>query len=212
MCSIVMPGAVSTCRSGASERQRRTCGPGCPLGSPGTQVLAACLSGHRSMINGNAHWPRLSPQTTNTFEAVCVLTAVSVWPGQPLAASGSGPAWNGSAAEGTVVAVEGRGGQSAVWSRAWRTAAAIDAPAAWRGSGSRRAWASTKAPSRAAIIARVRRRVVGSPRPCRAKRIAPREIQSVKTSAVACRRWSLVLATSRVWGTPIGAGLAWIPG
>jgi hypothetical protein len=48
-----------------------------------------------------------------------------------------------------------------------------------------------------AIIAMVRRRAVGSPRPCRTKRTAPREIQSVKMSAVACRRWSLVLATSR---------------
>ncbi len=32
---------------------------------------------------------------------------------------------------------------------------ATDAPAAWRGSGSRRARASTKAPSRAAIIAKL---------------------------------------------------------
>ncbi len=44
---------ISSCvfsRSGGTETELADLGPSVGL------LLAACLSGHRSMINGNAHW------------------------------------------------------------------------------------------------------------------------------------------------------------
>jgi Transposase IS66 family len=44
-------------------------------------LLPACLSGHRLMINGNAHWRQLAFRPRTLPRAIYVLTAVSVWPG-----------------------------------------------------------------------------------------------------------------------------------
>jgi hypothetical protein len=56
---------------------------------PGGRVLPASLSGHRSMINGNADWRRLAVQTMSTSEVAYVPTAVSACPGAPLTATGA---------------------------------------------------------------------------------------------------------------------------
>ncbi|SKW02443.1 Uncharacterised protein [Mycobacteroides abscessus subsp. abscessus] len=76
------------------------------------------------------------------------------------------------------------------------TAAATVSPAANSGSGSRNARLSTNAPSRLVMNPSMSRRRVLGGSPVSAIRSAPCSIQSVKTSAVACRKASSVLATS----------------